>query len=142
MFVTMIETTVAIIAICLPAIRKIVSLLTFSKLFGISSLGRYYANFRSSHNGSRSNIREIDSKTSGNMSDRSTELSQTESRTGLHQDFLDENSIPMGKMGKTTTYRVESFTCNSCGNHQTGHQHETGHQAAWCPVQSAARADV
>ena len=142
MFVTMIETTVAIIAICLPAIRKIVSLLTFSKLFGISSLGRYYANFRSSNNRSRSNILEIESKASGNMSDRSTELSHSESRTGLHRDYLDENSIPMGKMRQTTTYRVESFTCGSCGNHQTGHQHETAHQAAWCPVQAAVRVDV
>jgi hypothetical protein len=127
MFVTMIETTVAIIAICLPAIRKIVSLLTFSNFPGVSSLGRYYANFRSSNNRSRSNIREIDGKT---MSDRSTELSHTESRTGLHQEYLDQNSIPMGSMQKTTTYHVQSFTCDTCGNHQTGHPHETVYQAA------------
>jgi hypothetical protein len=130
MFVTMLETTVAIIAICLPAIRKFVSLVTFSKFLGISSIGRYYANFRSSNNRSRSNIREIDSKTSGNMSDRSTELSRTESRTGLHQDYLDQNGIPMGKMQQTTTYTVQSFTCDTCGDYQTRHPHETVYQAA------------
>jgi hypothetical protein len=127
MFVTMIETTVAIIAICLPAIRKIVSLMTFSKFFGISSLGRYYANFRSSNNRSRSNILEIESKA---MSDRSTELSRAESQTGLHRDFLDEHSIPMGSMQKTTTYQVQSFTCDTCGDHQMKHPHETVYQAA------------
>jgi hypothetical protein len=130
MFVTMIETTVAIIAICLPAIRKIVSLLTFSNLFGISSLGRYYANFRSSNNRSRSNIQEISSN-SKSMSDRSTELSRAESQTGLHRDYLDENnSIPMGSMQKTTTYQVQSFTCDTCGDHQMKHPHETVYQAA------------
>jgi hypothetical protein len=129
MFVTMIETTVAIIAICLPAIRKIVSLMTFSKFFGISSLGRYYANFRSSNGRSRSNIHEISSNSKA-MSDRSTELSRAESQTGLHRDFLDEHSIPMGSMQKTTTYQVQSFTCDTCGDHQIKHPHETVYQAA------------
>lgn len=41
-FWTIIESTVAIIAVCLPAIKKVVSIATFSDWVGLSTLRRYY----------------------------------------------------------------------------------------------------
>lgn len=59
MFWAMVETTLAIVAICLPATRKIVNWVFLSEVFGLSALGRYYNRMRSSGR-SKSAVAEIE----------------------------------------------------------------------------------
>jgi hypothetical protein len=55
MFWTMIETNIALIAICLPTFRKLISITAVGKTLGLSSVAsRFYAAYRSTGSGKSS----------------------------------------------------------------------------------------
>lgn len=116
MFWTMIETTVALIAVCLPAIRKVVRLASFGDYFRLTSIGRFYRSLIGS-NGSRSN--GSGSRTQDKKSGTDIELGQAgsraSSRVALHKPgyTVEANAVTDGDreaaLKEGTIYRVDAY---------------------------------
>lgn len=115
MFWTMVETTVAITAVCLPAIKKIMSWSAFGK--SLSDLGRYMKSKAGSSgwSGSRSNGAPVSQPLSSDaveLSARGT-LSRASSRFPLRQ----ESTVP------SKDEVVQLVVCERCGDKQ-GDSHQ------------------
>ncbi|KAF7191045.1 hypothetical protein HII31_07560 [Pseudocercospora fuligena] len=96
MFWTMVETTVAVIAVCLPAIRKVASFTAFGKWWRLTSIGRYYH-----------------SRKSGNRSLATPDIELGTKGTVTSMD------VPL-KLDMVTTKEIETHvtvtTCENCGS--------------------------
>lgn len=106
MFWTMIESTVALTAICLPTIKKIVSLSQLGKSLGLSSLfSRVYAGYRSTKltKGSNGTVSEM-TNTDLELGERTSQSS----RAGLthEKDFGYQVSEKTGKEEELTGMRI------------------------------------
>ncbi|KAK5120989.1 hypothetical protein LTR85_005773 [Meristemomyces frigidus] len=138
MFWHMVETTVAIVAVCLPAIRKVVSWTIFGKWVSLSSLGSFYHNMRSSaarssaNSRSRSAMREhkTASEKIGNVSETSSQVALHSreghvTQIGKRPDGVTVTSIGKGGRDNETLemedlgiYRIDTVTCTHCGEKQ------------------------
>lgn len=135
LFWHMVETTVAILAVCLPAIRKVVSWTVFGKWLSLSSLGDLYHQMRSSrssasrlamHSGSKSDYHHSSSEERGTVSESSSRValhSPDGGASGKRFDGVtttringsDKHEDERTEMRDLGIYRIDTFSCEERG---------------------------
>lgn len=117
MFWTMIETTVALFAICLPTIRGVVTLTQIGKYLGLSSIGRYLSSITStSRSGTRATLDVEMGKTSDSLSSSCLDVNASSNNVYRAVSPLTVN-VTYHDEKMDGLVKSASVSCAECGSH-------------------------